>query len=152
MNAVSPNDAQQAFLTRMMQATREYARSKNYNDMSFQGQEDQSYFGAYSTKIIRRGAGDFIFGFDRRKRKLRMAIPIDIPEPYRLARSWTGDPTRNRAVIEVGEDPEEEMQLYLIEMGRRSIDFYYNKQKVRRPVKQQTTRPRRRNSNEYRSN
>lgn len=127
MDAVSPNKFQRAFLARIMQATREYARSKHYNDMSFQGHEDQPYFGAYSTKVIRRGAGDYIFGFERRSRKLRMAIPIDIAEPYRLARSWTGDPTRNRAVIEVGENPDEEMQLYLIEIGRRSIDFYYNK-------------------------
>jgi len=129
MDAVSPNKFQRVFLARLMQATREYARLKNYNDMSFQGQEDQPYFGAYSTKVIRRGAGDYIFGFERRRRKLRMAIPIDIAEPYRLARSWTGDPTRNRAVIEVGENPDEEMQLYLIEIGKRSIDFYYNKKK-----------------------
>lgn len=127
MNAVTPNKAQRAFLARLMQVTREYARSKNFNDMSFQGQSDQPYFGAYSTKVIRRGAGDYIFGFERRRRKLRMAIPIDIAEPYRLARSWTGDPTRNRAVIDVGENPDEEMQLYLIEIGKRSIDFYYKK-------------------------
>jgi|GEM_PF-6026854 len=129
MDAVSPNKSQRAFLARLMQATREYARSKHYNDMSFQGQEVQPYFGAYSTKVIHRGAGDYIFGFEKRRRKLRMAIPIDVAEPYRLARSWTGDPTRNRAVIEVGENPDEEMQLYLIEIGKRSIDCYYTKKK-----------------------
>jgi hypothetical protein len=127
MDAVSPNQSQRAFLARLMEATRKYARSKNFNDMTFQGQSDQSYFGAYSTKIIRRGAGKFIFGFERRRDKLRMAIPIDIPEPYRLARSWTGDPSRNRAVIDIGEDLTEEMQLYFIEMGKRSIDFHYQK-------------------------
>ncbi len=127
MDSVSPNDSQRDLLARLMQATRRYARSKNYNDMIFQGQSDQPYFGAYSTKVIRRGTGKFIFGFERRRRKLRMAIPIDIPEPYRLARSWTGDPTRNRAVIEVGEHPDEEMRLYLIEMGKRSIDHHYRR-------------------------
>src|SRR5258708_27452290 len=98
MDSVFPNDSQREFLARLMQATRRYARSKNYNDMIFQGQSDQPYFGAYSTKVIHRGAGKFIFGFERRRRKLRMAIPIGIDEPYRLARSWTGDPTRGRAV------------------------------------------------------
>jgi hypothetical protein len=129
MDAVSPNEAQRAFFARLMQATREYARSKNYNDMSFQGQGDQPYFGAYSTKIIRRGAGNFIFGFARSSDKLHMAIPIGIAEPYRLAKSWIGDPSRNRAMIDMDDEPTEEMQLYLIEMGKRSIDYHYNKKK-----------------------
>lgn len=131
MDSVSPNDSQRNFLARLMQATRRYARSKDYNDMIFQGQSDQPYFGAYSTKVIRRGTGKFIFGFERRRRKLRMAIPIEIDEPYRLARSWIADPLRNRAIIEINEDPDEEMQLYLIEMGRRSIDFHYEKKRRR---------------------
>jgi len=54
-----------------------------------------------------------------------MAIPIGISEPYRLAKSWTGDPSRSRAVIEIDDDLGEEMQLSFIEMGRRSIDFHY---------------------------
>ena len=127
IDAVSSNDLEREFLSRIVQETTEYARMKNYSDMYFQGHSDQSYFGAYSTKIIRRGAGRFIFGFDRRATKLRMAIPIGISEPYRLAKSWTGDPSRNRAVIEIGDDLSEEMQLYFIEMGKRSIDFHYNK-------------------------
>jgi hypothetical protein len=127
INSVSPNDSQRSFLLRLMQATRDYARSKNYNDMTFKGQADQPYFGAYSTKIVRRGSGKFIFGFERRAGKLRMAIPIDISEPYRLARSWTGDPSRNRAVIEIATALDEEMQLYFIEMGKRSIDHHYEK-------------------------
>jgi len=124
--AVSPTAVERNFLERLVRETTEYARSKNHSDMYFQGHSDQSYFGAYSTKIIRRGAGRFIFGFDRRAGELRMAIPIGISEPYRLAKSWTGDPTRNRAVIEIGDDLTEEMQLYFIEMGRRSIDFHYS--------------------------
>lgn len=32
---------------------------------------------------------------------------------------FVGDPTRNRAVIEVGENPDDEMKLFLIEMGKR---------------------------------
>ncbi|MBI4548994.1 MAG: hypothetical protein HY707_13505 [Ignavibacteriae bacterium] len=125
IDAVRPTDVQRVFLKRIVKETTEYARSKNHSDMYFQGHSDQTYFGAYSTKIIRRGAGRFVFGFDRRSGKLRMAIPIGISEPYRLAKSWTGDPSRNRAVIEIGNDLSEEMQLYFIEMGKRSIDFHY---------------------------
>jgi hypothetical protein len=127
IDAVFPTDVEREFLHRIVRDTAEYARSKNHTDMYFQGHSDQTYFGAYSTKIIRRGAGRFIFGFDRRAGKLRMAIPIGISEPYRLAKSWTGDPSRNRAVIEIGDVLSEEMQLYFIEMGKRSIDFHYEK-------------------------
>jgi hypothetical protein len=127
MNSVSPNDSQRTFLHRLMQATREHARSQHYNDMTFKGQADQPYFGAYSTKVIRRGAGKFIFGFERRRGKVRMAIPIGISEPYKLSRPWTGDPSRNRAVMEIGNEIDEELQLYFIEMGRRSIDYHYRK-------------------------
>jgi hypothetical protein len=126
IDAVFPTELERDFLERIIRETTEYARSKNHSDMYFQGHSDQSYFGAYSTKIVRRGAGKFIFGFDRRVGKLRMAIPIGISEPYRLAKSWTGDPSRNRAVIDIGDDLTEEMQLYFIEMGRRSIDFHYS--------------------------
>jgi hypothetical protein len=127
IDSVRPNNVQRVFLERIIQKTTEYARSKNFNDMYFQGHSDQSYFGAYSTETIRSGAGFFIFGFDRRGGILRFAFPIDIIEPYRLARSWTGDPSRNRAVIEIEGDLDEEMQLYFIELGKRSIDHYYNK-------------------------
>ncbi len=127
MNSVAPTRSQKAFLLRLMDETREYARSKNLNDMTFQGQSDQPYFGAYSTKVIRRGYGKFIFGFERRKGKVFMAFPIAIPEPYKLARPWTGDPSRNRAVIDLGESPDEEMQLYLIDLGKKSIDYHYSK-------------------------
>ncbi len=126
LEAVSPTKVQREFLKRIVAQTTEYARSKNLNDMVFQGHSDQTYFGAYSTTIIRRGVGRFIFGFARRGGKLHMAIPIDIPEPYRLAKSWTGDPTRNRAIIDMDDEPTEEMQLYFIEIGKRSIDFHYD--------------------------
>jgi hypothetical protein len=125
VDSVAPNESLRLFLVRLMEETRDYARSKNYNDMVFQGHVDHPYFGAYSTQVARRGVGKFIFGFERRRMGVRMAIPIDIPEPFRLAKSWTGDPSRNRAVIEVREEPNEEMQLYLIYMGKRSIDFHY---------------------------
>ena len=127
--AVRPSDVQKVILERIVQVTTDYARSKNYSDMYFQGHSDQTYFGAYSTKVIRRGAGKFIFGFDRRAGILRFAYPIDVPEPYRLAKSWTGDPSRNRAVIEIDENPTEEIQLYLIELGKRSIDHHYKRTK-----------------------
>jgi hypothetical protein len=127
LEAVLPTNVQSKFLKRIVAETTDYARSKNHNDMIFQGHSDKTYFGAYSTIIIRRGAGRFIFGFARRDRKLHMAIPIDISEPYHLAKSWIGDPTRNRAMIDLDDAPTEEMQLYLIEMGKRSIDFHYNK-------------------------
>jgi len=127
IDAVSPTDVEREFLRRIVRETTEYARSKKHTDMYFQGHSDQTYFGAYSTKIIRRGAGLFIFGFDRRGGILRFAFPIDIIEPYRLARSWTGDPSRNRAVIEIEGDLNEEMQLYFIHLGKRSIDHHYNK-------------------------
>lgn len=125
IEAVSPSDLQRAFLKRIISETTEYAHSKNYNDMYFQGHSDKGYFGAYSTKIIRRGAGMYIFGFDKVSKKLRMAIPVGISEPYRLAKSWTGDPSRNRAVIEIDDSITEEMQQYFIELGKRSIDFHY---------------------------
>ncbi len=127
--AVRPSDVQKVILERIVQVTTDYARSKNYSDMYFQGHSYQTYFGAYSTKVIRRGAGKFIFGFDRRAGILRFAYPIDVPEPYRLAKSWTGDPSRNRAVIEIDENPTEEIQLYLIELGKRSIDHHYKRTK-----------------------
>ncbi|MFH0989885.1 MAG: hypothetical protein V1799_07710 [bacterium] len=127
LDAVSPTEVERKFLERLVRETTEYARSKNHSDLYFQGHSDQGYFGAYSTKIIRRGAGRFVFGFDWRAGKLRMAVPIGISEPYRLAKSWTGDPSRNRAVIDIDDDLTEEMHLYFIEMGRRSIVFHYNK-------------------------
>ncbi len=125
IEAVRPNDRQREFLKSIVRETTAYARSKEHTDMYFQGHGDQSYFGAYSAKVIRRGAGKFIFGFDRRAGILRFAYPIDVPEPYRLAKSWTGDPTRNRAIIEVAEAPDEEMRLYLIDLAKRSIDYHY---------------------------
>jgi hypothetical protein len=126
IEAVRPSEAQRVFLNRIVQETTEYARSKNYSDMYFQGHSDQTYFGAYTTKVIRRGAGKFIFGFDRRSGILRFAYPIDVPEPYRLAKSWIGDPSRNRAVIEIDENPTEEIQLYVIDLAKRSIDHCYS--------------------------
>jgi len=127
IDAVLPNAQQRIFLERAVQATTEYARSNNHTDMYFQGHSNETYFGAYSSTVIHRGAGKFIFGFDRRGGILRFAYPIDVPEPYRIAKSWTGDPTRNRAIIEIDECPKEEIQLYLIEMSKRSIDFHYKK-------------------------
>lgn len=127
IEAVRPTDTQREFLKRIVQETTEYARSKNQSDMYFQGHSDQTYFGAYSTKVVRRGAGKFVLGFDRRGGILRFAYPIDVPEPYRLAKSWIGDPTRNRAVIEIADEPDEEMQLYLIDLAKRSIDYHYSK-------------------------
>lgn len=127
IDAVRPNDGERTFLRRLLQETTDYARSRNHSDMYFQGHSDQTYFGAYSTNTIRKGAGIFIFGFDRRGGILRFAFPIDIAEPYRLARSWTADPSRNRAVIEIEGDLNEEMQLYFIELSRRSIDYHYSK-------------------------
>jgi hypothetical protein len=127
IEAVRPTDAQRAFLKRIVQETTDYARSKNHSDMYFQGHSDQTYFGAYSSKVIRRGAGTFVFGFDRRGGILRFAFPIDISEPYRLAKSWIGDPSRNRAVIDVDQDPTEEMQLYFIRLAKDSIDYVYSK-------------------------
>ena len=127
IEAVRPSDAKRDFLKRIVRETTEYARHRNHSDIYFQGHSDQTYFGAYSSKVIRRGAGKFIFGFDRRGGVLRFAYPIDVSEPYRLAKSWTGDPTRNRAVIEIDNNPSEEIQLYLIELGKRSIDYHYTK-------------------------
>lgn len=131
IDAVNPTDSQRRFLERLMQSTREYARSKNHNDMTFRGHDNESYFCSYSTKTKRRGVGLFVFGFEKRTGVLYMAIPIEIDEPYRLARSWIADPLRNRATIKVNEDPNEEMQLYFIEMGKRSIDFHYEKKRRR---------------------
>ena len=125
MNAVSPSESQRKFFARLMQETSDYARSKNYSDMHWKGHDDLPYFGAYSSELNRRGSGLFIFGIDRRGEILRFAFPIDIIEPYRLAKSWTGDPSRNRAIIEIQDDLDEEMQLYFIELGKRSIDFHY---------------------------
>jgi hypothetical protein len=93
--------------------------------MYFQGHADQSYFGAYSSKVIRRGAGMFVFGFDRRGGILRFAYPIDVNEPRHMATPWTGDPTRDRAVIDLTDNPTEEVQAYLIELAKRSIDYHY---------------------------
>ncbi len=107
-----------------MEATRQYARSKNYNDMSFLGHDNESYYCAYSTKTKRRL---FVFGFEKRRGVLYMAIPIDIDEPYRLARSWIADPTRKRAIIKIDPEPTEELEVYFIEMGRRSITYYYRR-------------------------
>lgn len=126
IDAVSPTKLQRTFLEKLMQATKEYARSKHYNDMVFFGHDNESYYCAYSTKTRRRF---FVFGFEKRARKLYMAIPIGIDEPYRLARSWIADPERKRAIIKIDENPTEEMQLYFIEMGRRSINFYYEKKR-----------------------
>jgi hypothetical protein len=127
LEAVSPTPTQRIFLEKVVEVTSEYARSRDLNDMYFQGHSDQTYFGAYSTKIIRRGAGKFIFGFARRGGILHFAYPIDVPEPYRLARSWTGDPTRNRAIINLDDNPDEEIQLYILDMAKRSIDYHYEK-------------------------
>lgn len=129
IEAVSPSLEQRQFFIRMVEETSEYARSKNYTDMYFQGHSDQTYFGAYSSRIIRRGAGLFIFGFARRDGIVHFAFPIGISEPYRLAKSWTGDPTRMRAIIDLEDNLSEEMQLYLTELAKRSIDFHY-KEKV----------------------
>lgn len=127
IDAVSPKGNQREFLERLMETTREYARSLNHNDMVFIGHSNESYFCAYSTNRKSRGVGLFIFGFENRSRTLYMAIPIDIEEPYRLARSWIADPSRKRATIKIDENVTEEMQLYLIEMARRSIDFHYRR-------------------------
>ena len=127
IDAIGPNHDERVFLLRLIRETTAYARSRNHNDMYFQGHSDQTYFGAYSATSTRRGAGKFIFGFDRRGGMLRFAFPIEIAEPYRLAKSWTGDPKRNRAVIEIEGDLNEEMQLYFIELSRRSIDYCYSK-------------------------
>lgn len=127
IESVAPTLAQRSFLERIVQQTIEYARSKNLTDMYFQGHSDQTYFGAYSIKVVRRGAGLFVFGFARRRGVLHFAFPIDVPEPYKLAKSWTGDPTRNRAIIDLDDNPSEEIQLYLIDLARRSIEFHYNK-------------------------
>ena len=127
IESVAPTTFQRSFLERIVQQTSEYARSKNLTDMYFQGHSDQTYFGAYSTKIVRRGAGLFVFGFARREGVLHFAFPIDISEPYRIAKSWTGDPTRNRAIIELDDNPNEEIQLYLIDLARRSIDYHYER-------------------------
>jgi hypothetical protein len=128
IEAVRPSNVERSFLLRIVEETTDYGRSSERTDMYFQGHSDQTYFGAYSTKVIRRGAGKFIFGFDRRGGVLRFAFPIGVAEPYRLAKSWTGDPSRKRAVIEIVRDPDEEMVLYLIELGRRSIDYHYSKE------------------------
>ena len=127
IEAVTPTISQKSFLERIVQATSEYAKSKDLNDMYFQGHSDQKYFGAYSSKIIRRGAGIFIFGFARRSGILHFAFPIDIPEPYKLAKSWIGDPTRNRATIDLDENTSEEIQLYILDLAKKSIDYVYNK-------------------------
>ncbi len=127
IQAVRPTDAQRDFLKRMVQETTEYARSKNHSDMYFQGHSDHIYFGAFSSIVVRRGAGKFVFGFDRRRGILRFAYPIEVSEPYRLAKSWIADPKRKRGVIEVSEEPDEEIQCYLIELAKRSIDFHYAK-------------------------
>jgi hypothetical protein len=127
IESVTPTSAQRSFLERIIQQTSEYARSKNLTDMYFQGHSDQTYFGAYSTKVVRRGAGLFVFGFARRGGVLHFAFPIDVPESYKLAKSWTGDPTRNRAIIDLDDNPSEEIQLYLIDLARRSIDYHYEK-------------------------
>jgi len=125
IEAVRPNDTQRDFLKRIVRETTEYARSKNHSDMYFQGHSDQTYFGAYSTKVVRRGAGLFVFGFARRGGVLHFAFPIDVSEPYKLAKSWIGDPTRNRAIIDLEDNPSEEIQLYLIDLARRSINYHY---------------------------
>ena len=125
IESVTPTSAQRSFLQRIVQQTSEYARSKNLTDMYFQGHSDQTYFGAYSTKVVRRGAGLFVFGFARRGGVLHFAFPIDVSEPYKLAKSWIGDPTRNRATIDLDDNPNEEIQLYLIDLARRSIDYHY---------------------------
>ncbi len=125
IDSVVPTLAQRSFLEHIIRQTCEYARSKNLTDMYFQGHSDQTYFGAYSTKVVRRGAGLFVFGFARRGGVLHFAYPIDVPEAYKLAKSWTGDPTRNRAIIELDDDPSEEIQLYIIDLARRSIDYHY---------------------------
>jgi hypothetical protein len=127
LEAVSPTPTQRIFLEKVVQVTSEYARLRDLNDMYFQGHSDQTYFGAYSTKIVRRGAGNFIFGFARRGGILHFAYPIDVPEPYRLARSWTGDPTRNRAMINLDDNPDEEIQLYILDVAKRSIVYHYEK-------------------------
>ncbi len=62
IDAVSPTGPQKAFLSRLMETTRQYARSKNYNDMHFLGHDNESYFCAYSNKTERRF---FVFGFDK---------------------------------------------------------------------------------------
>lgn len=92
--------------------------------MHFLGHDNESYFCAYSNKTERRF---FVFGFEKRAKILYRAIPIEIDEPYRLARSWIADPSRNRAIIQVDDDPSEEMQLYSTEMGKRSIDYHYRR-------------------------
>lgn len=125
IESVTPTLDQRSFLERIVQQTSEYARSKNLTDMYFQGHSDQAYFGAYSTKVVRRGAGLFVFGFARRGGVLHFAFPIDVPEPYKLAKSWTGDPTRNRAIIDLEDNPSEEIRLYLIDLAKRSIDYHY---------------------------
>ena len=124
IDAISLTTAQRRFLERLMESTRKYARSKHYNDLTFLGHGNESYYCAYSTKTKRRF---FVFGFERRRGVLYMGIPIEIDEPYRLARVWIGDPKRKRVIIKIEEDPTEEMQLYFIEMGRRSIDYYYRR-------------------------
>jgi hypothetical protein len=122
IDAVSPTTSQRRFLERLMESTRKFARSKHYNDLTFFGHGNESYYCAYWTKTKRRF---FVFGFERRRGVFYMGIPIEIDEPYRLARAWIADPKRKRAIIKIDEDPTEEMQLYFIEMGRRSIDYYY---------------------------
>lgn len=125
ISAVDPTSEQRVFLLRVVEAATDYARSRNHTDMFFQGHFDQTYFGAYSTKVRRRGAGKFVFGFAKRGGVIHFAFPVDVPEPYRVAKSWIGDPTRNRAMIELPTLPDEEMQLYLIDLAKRSIDFHY---------------------------
>jgi len=138
IDAVTPTVGHRAFLEKIVQETSIYARSRNYTDMYFQGHADQLYFGAYSTKIIRRGAGLFIFGFARRGGAIHFAFPIVVSEPYRLARSWTGDPTRNRAIINLEDVLSEEIQLYIIDLAKRSIDYHYENIKREINVKSDT--------------
>src|SRR5260221_14205601 len=120
IEAVGPTNEQRTFLKRIVPETTEHARSKNYNDMYFQGHRNKGYFGAYSTKIIRRGAGRSIFSLDRQGGVVHFAFPDKVVEPRTLSKPWEADLTRNRTNIGLEKAPSEEIQLYLIGLAKRS--------------------------------
>jgi hypothetical protein len=125
ISAVNMTPAQRALAQTVFAAGLDYAWANGWTDVLIQGHEDQQYVGAYASSWPCRGAGKYIFGFARRHEVVHFAFPIGVSEPYRLAKSWTGDPTRCRAIIELDENPSQEDVLYLSEMARRSLVHVY---------------------------
>ena len=124
--AIKPQKTQQMYLEILIKEATEYAWLKGYTDFCFQGYNSYKYFCAYTTKVIRKGTGEFVFGFERKKDGLFFTFSDRIPEPKKISTPWTQKSEVHRVKILLPDDAAIEYWAYIVHLAKNSIDYSYS--------------------------